>query len=346
MSTPGSWERRWHPVLKEWVVIASTTGERPWSGERVEDREEELPEFDPECYLCPGVTRASGETNPRYEKPFAYDNDFASMSLSAPDVHREGLLQRVEPARGICRVVCFSPKHNITFAEMTTGELTDVVSIWQEEYRTLGSRAEIHNVLIFANTGLVIGVSNPHPHGQIYATPFVPRVVGRELMSCSEYKEQNGACLFCDLVGDEIARDERVVYRNDHFLAFVPFFARYAYETYIVSRAHAPAVSDLGLAEVAALAETLRVMWVKYDNLFGMPFPNVMVLQCAPTDGDAKNPDFHFHVEFYPPMRDRDKMKYFGGFEYGGGNIVNPVAPEVAAARLRDASTQHYKQRS
>lgn len=339
----GKWEKRWHPLLQEWTILAATTSDRPWSGETLKVSENQSPEFDPGCYLCPGVTRASGVKNPDYTKPYAFTNDFASFSLEAPEVHRNSKFEIVEPVQGTCRVICFSPKHNVTLAEMSKEDLANVIDLWKEEYTTLGTNPKIENVLIFENKGKAIGVSNPHPHGQIYATNFIPKIPQRQLDSFVEYYKNHGSHLLCDLLEHELHENKRIVCQNDHFVAFIPFFARFVYEVYIVPRRHVARITDLTDAETAAWAEIHNQIIVKFDNLYNMSFPNITMLQNAATNGKPENDLFHFHVEFYPPLRSPDKLKYLAGFESGGGNIINPVLPDEAAGRMRDASTIHYK---
>jgi galactose-1-phosphate uridylyltransferase, family 1 len=346
MSTnKNNWERRWHPILREWVIIAANTNERPWSGAKVSATEEKSPEFDAGCYLCPDVTRASGVKNPKYTKPYAFTNDFSSFGLNAPDVHLNNPFEVVEPAHGTCRVICFSPKHNVTLAEMSLPEIEDVYTLWQEEYRTLTSNPVIKNVLIFENKGKAIGVSNPHPHGQIYATGYVPKIIEREVESALLYKKEKNSCLFCDLVEYELRKKVRIIAENDHFVAFIPFFARYVYETYIIPRRHVARITELSKDEIKALASIHKDLIVKFDNLFEMSFPNITMLHNAPTENKPEYNDYHFHIEFYPPLRSPDKLKYLAGFESGGGNIINPIMPEDAAPQLRNISTVHYKQK-
>lgn len=345
MNFEGNWERRWHPLLKEWVILAATTSERPWSGETISASDSEEPEFDPKCYLCPGVTRASGIKNPDYTKPYAFTNDFASFSMDAPDVHHKNELETVEPVHGTCRVICFTPRHNITLAEMSVGELADVVRLWKKEYAELGSHPKIDNVLIFENKGKVIGVSNPHPHGQIYATGFIPRIVKRELESFTDYRKSHAEGLLEAILRNELEKGRRIICQNEHFVAFIPFFARFVYETYIVPRRHVARITDLTDEETLAYAEIHHQLIVKFDNLYNMSFPNITMLHNAPTDSNPENEYFHFHTEFYPPMRSPDKLKYLAGFESGGGNIINPVNPEEAASRLRQAPIIHYKRK-
>lgn len=338
-----NWERRWHPLLQEWVVLAAVTSDRPWSGATVSKSESDGPEFDPKCYLCPGVTRASGQKNPEYTKPYAFTNDFASFSFDAPDVHHSSPFEMVEPVHGTCRVICFTPKHNITLAEMSLSEMQDVIALWKEEYATLARHPKVDNVLIFENKGKVIGVSNPHPHGQIYATGFVPKIVSSERDSFAAYYSKNKSHLLVDLAKHEIKYGDRVIYENDHFVAFIPFFARFVYEVYIVPKRHVPSIDLLTASELQSWADIHQTIIVKFDNLYKVSFPNITMLHNAPTDGKTENELFHFHVEFYPPMRDPDKLKYLAGFESGGGNIINPVKPEQSAALMRAASTIHYR---
>jgi UDPglucose--hexose-1-phosphate uridylyltransferase len=340
----GKWERRWHPLLQEWVLLAATTSERPWSGDTIKKSINEGLEFDPKCYLCPGVERASGIKNPDYQKPFAFTNDFASCSMDAPNVYRNNKFEIVEPIHGTCRVICYTPAHNLTLAEMGLHEVGLVVELWQKEYRELSSNPKIKNVLIFENKGKVIGVSNPHPHGQIYATNFVPAIVDKQRQSFAEYYKKNGTHLLEDLIENEISNKNRIVYENDHFVAFIPFFARFVYEVYIVPRRHVARVSEISALESKSLADIHKVILSKFDNLYQMSFPNITMLQNAPCDGNPDSDLFHFHIEFYPPLRSPDKLKYLAGFESGGGNIINPVMPDEAAQKMRDVPNKHYKQ--
>jgi len=240
-------------------------------------------------------------------------------------------------------VICFSPKHNLTLAELSQSEISEVIQTWQNEYKTLASHPNINNVIIFENKGKVIGVSNPHPHGQIYATNFIPRIGQTQLSSFVSYKRKYNSDLLVDIVKEELKYGKRIICENEHFVAFIPFFARFVYETYIVPKRHVARISDLNESETTALSQIHKDIIVKFDNLYNISFPNITMLQNAPTDGNPDNEHFHFHIEFYPPLRSPDKLKYLAGFESGGGNIVNPVLPEDAAKRMREAPTMHYK---
>ena len=343
MSNMGNnWERRWHPLLQEWVILAATTSGRPWSGDKVKDEQGDKPEHDPSCYLCPGVKRASGNVNPDYKKPFAFTNDFPSFSLDAPDAQRNDPFEITEPVHGTCRVVCFTPRHNLTMAELPYDEILDIIRLWKEEYQNLSSHQKISNVLIFENKGKAIGVSNPHPHGQIYATGFVPKIVEKQREAFAAYRKENKSGLLLDILAHEIKKGERIVEENDYFVAFVPFFARFVYETYIVPKRHVSNIGQFTEEETKAFAQIHRNIITRFDNLYQMSFPNITMLQNAPCDEHPDNEHFHFHVEFYPPLRSPDKLKYLAGFESGGGNIINPVKPAIAAEKLRNAGTVHY----
>ena len=334
--------KRWNPILGEWVIIAPATQVRPWSGAVVSPVKSDLPDFDPECYLCPGVQRACGHVNPDYEDVFIFDNDFPTLSMDyalsddLPDSDKE------QSARGVCRVVCFNPIHNITLPEMDQGDILKVLQAFTGQFRELSAVPEIEHVMIFENRGMEIGVSNPHPHGQIYATDFVPRNPATRYANALTGKNDNGTCLFCSIIDDELAAECRIVAQNDHFITFVPSFARMTYEIMLLPRRHVPFITDLKADEMTSFASIYHEIMVRYDNLYKMPFPNITVFQNAPCSPDLDPEPYHFHVEFLPPLRSRDKLKYMAGFESGGGNIINPSLPAESAAALRAVSTIHY----
>jgi UDPglucose--hexose-1-phosphate uridylyltransferase len=330
--------KRWNPLMGEWVIIAPSTAGRPWSGTLVSTAQEELPPFDPGCYLCPGVTRAGEKINPNYSGVYVFDNDFPSLSmdyLAAGDDL---------PARGVCRVVCFSPKHNATLPRMREEEVHAVILSFRDQYRELSAFPGIEHVMLFENRGKVIGVSNPHPHGQIYSTDFVPNIPLTRYNNSRKHMEKNGKCLFCSILEGELKIGLRVVSVNDHFAAFVPPFARFAYEIQIYPRRHIPSMIDLTPEELISLSKIYREILIRYDNLFGMPFPNVTIFQNCPSPPGIDRRPYHFHIEFLPPLRSPDKLKYLAGFESGGGNIVNPALPEESAEALRMISTVHYRE--
>jgi len=338
-----TWEERWHPLREEWVVIAAHRQDRPWSGEKVATKEAVLPDYVPDCFLCPGNARVSGKTNPNYEKIFVFDNDHPSVSFEAPNVeHPHSPVYQARPARGISRVVCYSPLHNLTLAELSKDEITSLLKTWQEQYLDLGGRPEIEHVLIFENKGEAVGVSNPHPHCQIYANNFVFKTIANEVAASRQYFSDNGRILFQDIIRAEKEDGRRIIAENDSAIAFIPYFARYAYEVFVAPKDTHPHVGALSNDELKDLTDVLRTVTIKFDNLWNMPFPYVMPLHQAPTDG-GDHSTFHFHIEFHPPLRKPDLLKYLAGPEIGGGNFLSDTSPEDKAAELRSMSEVHYR---
>src|SRR6266516_3841127 len=335
------WEERWHPLREEWVIVAAHRQNRPWSGERVEHEESVLPVYLPDCYLCPGNTRVSGKRNAQYTSTFVFDNDHPCVGLDAPqELTAVQGIYRNRPATGIARVVCYSPKHNVAPAELDAGDIANLLSVWQEQYIELGGRDEIRHVLIFENKGEVVGVSNPHPHCQIYATNFVFKTIESEAQAQAEYFAAQGRPLFPEIIQAEEADGRRLLVRRDNALSFIPYFARYPYETFVAPRATRASLADLTAQELHDFAAVLRETLIRLDNLWRMAFPYVMVLHQAPTDREY--PGFHFHIEIHPPLRKPGLLKYLAGPEIGGGNFLNDTAPEEKAAELQAVSNIHY----
>lgn len=317
-------ELRWNPLLAEWVVTATHRQERTYHPPA---------DFCPLCPTRPGTypTEVPAED---YEI-VVFENKFPSFRRTPPEpsVEDDDLYQ-VRPSRGICEVVLYSSSHNGSLATSDVMDIARLVDVWTDRYEELGSLDYIDYVLIFENKGEVIGVTLEHPHGQIYAFPFIPPRPARELESAARHWHSTGRCLFCDILGKEIADGRRLVAQNEDFVALVPFFARYPYEVHILSRRHATSLLDLAEHERWGLAEILKVVLQKYDNLFGFSLPYIMVMHQAPTDG-AEYPYYHYHVEFYPPNRTATKLKFLAGCESGAGTFVNDTLPEETAATLR-----------
>lgn len=336
------WEQRFHPLREEWVVVAAHRQNRPWIGETVAHRPDPPPPYVADCTFCPGNTRVSGTKNAVYTDVFVFDNDAPCVGENAPEPEPPpSAIFENRPARGIARVVCYSPRHDMTLAELPLRDVTRLVEVWQEQYRDLGNRPGIDHVLIFENKGAVVGVSNPHPHGQIYATNFVFKHIENEVRASQRHREKTGRVLFQDILDAEIHDGRRILFENATAIAFVPYFARYAYEVYVAPKATAPSVDALSAAEVADFAEALLHVAVKYDNLWNRPFPYVMALHQAPTDGGDYSA-FHFHAEFHPPLRKPDLLKYLAGPEIGGGNFLSDTTPEEKAGELRALPSVHY----
>lgn len=329
------WEQRWHPLREEWVIVAAHRQERPWSGSTVEQREAELPAYAEDCYLCPGNARVNGQINPSYKDVFVFDNDHPCVSFDAPaDLEPAPGIYRSRPAHGVARVVCYSPKHNVSLSELENHEVEKLLRVWQEQYVELGSHPEIAHVLIFENRGAVVGVSNPHPHCQIYATNFVFKTIETEARVSQRHLLETGRVLFQDIIEAERSDGRRIIVENDSAIAFIPYFARYAYEVFVAPKQTHPSLASLSRTELSDFADVLKTILIKLDNLWSMPFPYVMPLHQAPTDGGDYS-GFHFHIEFHPPLRRRNLLKFLAGPEIGGGNFLSDTSPEEKAAELR-----------
>ena len=261
--------RRWNALTGEWVLVSPHRTQRPWQGQLEPPAAAVQPEYDPQCYLCPGNARAGGARNPHYASTFVFDNDFAALKPDTPvdSFNRDGLLM-AESEPGLCRVLCFSPRHNLTIAGMAPADLRKVVDAWVEQYIEIGSHPAIEYVQIFENRGAMMGASNPHPHGQIWSTGFVPDEPAAETESQREHLARTGRCLLCDYVAAERIAGQRIVFENEHFMAMVPWWAVWPFEVLLVSRRHARALPELFSDERDGLADALKRLTTRYDNLF------------------------------------------------------------------------------
>jgi len=304
-------------VLREWVITATHRMDRP-----------QMPKD--WCPFCLG----SGRVPDNYDV-YIYPNDFPALSTPPPEIAIDGTeLYPVSEATGICEVVLYTPDHNSSLPQLPVDHLVKLVRLWRRRYEELGRRDEIRYVFEFENRGEVIGVTIPHPHGQIYAFPFIPPRVERELRSAELYHEDKGRCLFCDIISEERSFGKRIIAEGMGFLAVVPFYARYPYEVHILPERHILSFSDFSEGEEEGFARMLKLVTLKYDNLYGFPFPYMMIIHQAPTDGGDYS-YYHFHVEFYPPYRSRTKLKYLAGCESGAGTFINDSIPEEKAGELR-----------
>jgi len=343
--------RRFNPLSGEWVLVSPHRTERPWQGQVERTAPEQRPAYDPACYLCPGNTRAGtvgGESarNPQYEGTFVFDNDFAALRTvpadSAVHVSDASGLFRADVESGVCRVICFSPRHDQSLPDMDVGAIRRVVDVWAEQYEELGGRDDIAHVQIFENKGAVMGCSNPHPHGQIWAQRSIPYFVARETERQADYFARNGRTLLGDYLSAEIELGERVVCENDAFVAVVPFWAVWPFELLIISRRPVSSLSALTDDERTALADMVKRVTTRYDNLFETSFPYSAGLHQAPTDGLAHH-ESHLHMHFYPPLlRSATVRKFLVGYEMLG-EPQRDLTVETAAARLRALSERHYK---
>jgi UDPglucose--hexose-1-phosphate uridylyltransferase len=335
--------RRYNPLLDEWVLCSPHRLQRPWQGQ-VEDEPPELrPQYDPSCYLCPGNVRANGDHNPAYSHTFAFDNDYPALlpqSDVAP-VNDDDLLV-VEPATGRCRVICFSPRHDLTLAEMSAAEIRPVVDAWAGEVTTIGGEARIRYVQVFENRGAMMGASNPHPHCQLWATGHVPMIPARKLLTQRAYFQRNGRDLLGDYLEKELATGARLVFRNEHWVALVPFWAVWPFETMLVPSRRVADLPSLTPDERDALADALHRLSVRYDNLFRTSFPYSMGFHGCPTDG-AEHPYWRLHAVYFPPLlRSATVRKFLVGYELTA-EPQRDLTAEDAAARLRALSDIHFR---
>jgi UDPglucose--hexose-1-phosphate uridylyltransferase len=327
--------RRYNPLTREWVLVSPHRTDRPWQGQMEKPAPDTQPEYDPTCYLCPGNPRAGGVRNPVYTSTFVFDNDFAALKPGTPHNRsdQDGLLI-AESEPGICRVVCFSPKHNLTIAGMSLAELRIVVDTWVEQFQSLGADPNIGYVQIFENRGAMMGASNPHPHCQIWSSRTVPNEPAKEQQSLLEWRDQKGDCMLCRYTALEIKDGRRVVEANDSFVTVVPFWAVWPFETMVLSRRHMASIDQLSDTERDDLADILKRTTARYDRLFEVSFPYSMGFHQRPTDGAAHD-EWHLHLHFYPPLlRSATVRKFLVGYEMLGGP-QRDITPESAAERLR-----------
>jgi UDPglucose--hexose-1-phosphate uridylyltransferase len=336
----GKSHRRYNPLTRDWILVSPNRTDRPWQGHTEKRTEAAMPRHDPSCYLCPGNLRAGGVRNPEYSSTFVFDNDFAALQPDLPDLQIDDSGKKLLVAaseRGICRVVCFSPRHDLTLAQMAAAEISGVIDVWAEQYGTLGTLPYINHVQIFENRGAMMGCSNPHPHGQIWATQTIPNEPRKEQESFVEYRRANRSCLLCDYSELELASGERIVCQNESFLAVVPFWATWPFETLVLSKRHVTDIEALDAAARADLADMLKRLTTRYDNLFQTSFPYSMGFHQRPTDGDEHS-EWHFHAHFFPPLlRSANVKKFMVGFEL----LASPqrdITPELAAKQLRELS--------
>jgi UDPglucose--hexose-1-phosphate uridylyltransferase len=339
--------RRWNPLRQSWVLVSPHRTQRPWQGEVGQKAVPSGVSYDPACYLCPGNQRAGGARNPAYDSVFSFANDYAALLPDSPDPGQDSAspLLRAKPARGLCKVLCFHPDHSLTLARMTREEIRTVVDAWANEHQELAALDWIEYVQIFENRGAMMGASNPHPHGQIWSTSFVPDEPAAETVAQQEHLALSGCCLLCEYVAAEQAAasagESRIIFENQAFIALVPWWATWPFEVLLLSRRHLGSMPDLTSDERDGLADALNRLTTRFDNLFETSFPYTMGFHQAPTDR-ARHEEWHFHAHFYPPLlRSATVRKFMVGFEMLG-MPQRDITPEAAAQRLRDASETHF----
>ncbi len=332
--------RRFNALRRSWVLVSPQRTERPWQGQTTKPAQSERVTYDPKCYLCPGNPRAGGKQTPKYTGVYAFDNDYPALLPGDPNaapIPSKGSLLVSEPEVGRCRVVCFDPDHSLTLAQMPVASIEKVVAQWKEETATLGSSDDIGYVQIFENRGAMMGSSNPHPHCQIWATGHVPDEPLLEGQAQLAYLQEHGTTLLADYLAQELAAGERIVCSNDAFVAVVPFWAVWPFETLILSRTQIGSFVDFADKESKGLAEILHEVTATYDKVFNTSFPYTMGFHQRPTDGEP-HPEWTFHGHFYPPLlRSAEIRKFMVGFEMLG-MPQRDITAEKAAEMLREAA--------
>ncbi len=337
---------RFNTLNGDWVLVSPHRSKRPWQGKVEKVEEDNRPAYDPTCYLCPGNARVGGEENPAYKGTFVFNNDFGALqeNVEEQDINIGGLL-KAGSERGICRVICFSPRHDLTLPEMTVPDIRKIVDLWVSEFQTLGEKAYINYVQIFENKGAMMGCSNPHPHGQIWAQQHVPLEPAKEEVQQKKYYQENNKSLLLAYLELELGQQERIVAENQSFVALVPFWAVWPYEVMIISRRHIQHIGMMTEQEKDDYADMLRQVTIMYDNVFEISFPYSAGIHQSPTDGEP-HPEWHLHMHFYPPLlRSATVKKFMVGYEMLG-NPQRDITPESSAEKLRGLSKVHYKKTS
>lgn len=337
--------RRFNPLTGEWVLVSPHREKRPWLGQVEKVPAEILPTYDPDCYLCPGNKRSGGSVNPTYTSTFIFDNDFPA--LLPPDGNQPSFdaspIFKAESEAGICQVVCFSPRHDLTLPQLSQVDVERVVSAWRNQTTQLGEKKFVRYVQVFENKGEMMGCSNPHPHSQIWASSSIPNEPAKELAGLTDYRQVHGSCLLCDYLAEEQKNPLRIVCTNEHFSAMVPFWAVWPFEILVIAQRHICSLSELNPSEVSGLADLLRRLTARYDNLFEVSFPYSMGFHQSPFNSRYEEA-CHLHMHFYPPLlRSATVRKFMVGYEM----LAMPqrdLTPEAAADRLRGLSDIHYLQ--
>lgn len=344
--------RRFNPLTAEWVIVSPQRTERPWRGQVEKAQSADLPAYDPQCYLCPGNKRAGGKTNPLYTNTYVFDNDFPALlqlkpsqppgALNTAPKARPDRLLIAEPEAGVCRVVCFTPMHNLSIPEMSSQQIEEVIRTWIEQSDHLSQQEFIHYIQIFENRGAMMGASNPHPHCQIWATSHIPNEPEKERASQFSYHVQHKSCLLCDYLRIEQELGERVIFENEYFTVLVPYWAIWPFETMVLAKQHIALLRDLSPIEIGALADILRYLTIRYDSIFNTSFPYSMGFHQSPVNS-GDHPEWHLHAHYFPPLlRSATVRKFMVGFEM----LASPqrdITPERAAQRLRSVGDIDYQ---
>ncbi|MEX0273282.1 MAG: UDP-glucose--hexose-1-phosphate uridylyltransferase [Flavobacteriaceae bacterium] len=326
--------KRLNILTGEWVLVSPHRAKRPWQGQEEKPPRGERPVYDPQCYLCPGNERANGVGNPNYTDVFVFGNDFAALQQNSDgDPLHEGLLH-AQVERGLCKVVCFSPDHSKSLAQMSVSDIAKVVGLWKREYLELGALDFINYVQIFENKGAVMGCSNPHPHGQIWSQSSLPNEVLKKDVCQRKFYSENGISLLGTYLRQEIVKQERIIYENEEFVVLVPFWAIWPFETMVVPKKHLKNIAGLSQKGEMLFAEAILAITKAYDRLFDCSFPYSSGIHQAPTDG-KDNDHWHWHTGFYPPLlRSATVKKFIVGYEMFG-SPQRDITAEQAAQRIK-----------
>lgn len=331
--------RRFNALTREWVLVSPHRTNRPWLGQTESVPKGTVETYEPECYMCPRNLRANGAHNPDYAETLVFDNDYPALlpdsHAAAPDATKDRGLLIAESETGVCRVLCFSPRHDLTISTMPLPALRSVVDEWAHQFEELSALPSVNYVQIFENRGAMMGASNPHPHGQIWASSSIPNEPAKELEAQRHYENTNGSCLLCDYLTLERDREQRMIFENAEFAVLVPFWAIWPFETIVIAKRHIGSIPDLTVSERASLAEALQRITARYDRLFEVSFPYSNGFHQRPTDG-AIHPEWHMHAHFYPPLlRSATVRKFMVGYEMLG-TPQRDITAEAAAAKLRE----------
>lgn len=336
---------RFNILTGDWILVSPHRMKRPWQGKEEDLPKDERPIYNTSCYLCPGNTRSDGSANPDYTDAYVFTNDFSALSSDTPngEVNTDGLLL-AKSESGICRVICFSPNHSLTLPMMSEAAIEKLIELWQKEFTELSSKPQIKYIQIFENKGEIMGCSNPHPHGQIWASSSLPLEISKETTQQKNYFEKQDKSLLSDYLKIELQQQERIVLENEHFVTLVPFWAIWPYETIIISKRHIQSIVQFNREEKKSFATMLKKLTSKYDNLFNTSFPYSAGMHQMPVN-DGEHEEWHWHMHFYPPLlRSATVKKFMVGYEM----LANPqrdITPEMAAATLRGLSAIHYKEK-
>jgi UDPglucose--hexose-1-phosphate uridylyltransferase len=336
--------RRKNPLTGSWVLVSPHRAKRPWSGQIEKTQSEDKPEHDPGCYLCPGNTRAGGIQNPDYKSVYTFVNDFSALLSDTPSGGNDDFFFKAESVKGLCKVIIFSPSHRLTIPQMKIEDLIDVGNLWKKEYLELADNKDINYIQIFENKGAMMGCSNPHPHGQIWATESIPEEILKKCSTQEKYFADNRRFMLIDYIEMELKKDERIIYSNDAFAVCVPFWAVWPFETMIVPRKPLSSLIDFSGKDIELLMDAIKYITVKYDNLFEISFPYSAGMHNIPADG-KDHPGFIWHMMFYPPLlRSATVKKFMVGYEL----LAEPqrdITPETSAVKLKELPDIHYTNR-